>query len=183
MNTTAAALQARVTVATIRTWCRVGAVAAVKTAGRWIIDTASLAHRIAISAWKRPARKETPPVIDLNVSYTADLAPGASEPKTITPQVKDRTARDGKRRITISGLAPLFADRFNAIESYGDRMACLNAFESARIVICDWDDTDWAGDPQARENGRLRTTYRGEVPGISIDDVLDLAAQLRTQLA
>ncbi|WP_329114407.1 hypothetical protein [Streptomyces sp. NBC_01353] len=50
MNTTAAAIQAKVTVATIRTWCRVGAVAAAKAAGRWVIDAASLAHRIAIGA-------------------------------------------------------------------------------------------------------------------------------------
>jgi hypothetical protein len=57
MNTTAAATEANVTVATIRTWCRIGAVAAVKQAGRWIIDTASLAARIAIGKMKRPARK------------------------------------------------------------------------------------------------------------------------------
>ncbi|MFD3336129.1 hypothetical protein ACFWV1_26300 [Streptomyces sp. NPDC058700] len=60
MNTTAAATEARVTVATIRTWCRIGAVAATKTAGRWIIDTASLARRLAIGAMKRPARKPAP---------------------------------------------------------------------------------------------------------------------------
>ncbi|PBC72310.1 MULTISPECIES: hypothetical protein [unclassified Streptomyces] len=57
MNTTAAALEAHVTVATIRTWCRKGVVAATKQAGRWIIDTASLAHRITIGALKRPAKK------------------------------------------------------------------------------------------------------------------------------
>lgn len=57
MNTAAAALEAHVTVDTVRTWCRLGAVAAVKQAGRWIIDTASLARRIAIGAMKRPARK------------------------------------------------------------------------------------------------------------------------------
>ncbi|MGV2914669.1 hypothetical protein [Streptomyces alfalfae] len=56
MNTTLAASQAHVTVATIRTWCRIGAVAAVKQAGRWIIDTSSLAARIAIGKMKRPAR-------------------------------------------------------------------------------------------------------------------------------
>jgi hypothetical protein len=55
MNTTAASAEAGVTVATIRTWCRIGAVAAVKQAGRWIIDTASLAARIAIGKMKRPA--------------------------------------------------------------------------------------------------------------------------------
>lgn len=57
MNTTTAAAEARVTVATIRTWCRTGVVTAVKTAGRWVIDSASLAARIAIGAMKRAARK------------------------------------------------------------------------------------------------------------------------------
>ncbi|MGW9371218.1 hypothetical protein ACWGVR_14545 [Streptomyces xanthophaeus] len=56
MNTTTAATEARVTVATIRTWCRIGAVAATKNSGKWVIDTASLARRIAIGA-RRLARK------------------------------------------------------------------------------------------------------------------------------
>lgn len=50
MNTTAAAAQANVTVATIRTWCRRGVVAATKQAGRWVIDAASLVRRIEIGA-------------------------------------------------------------------------------------------------------------------------------------
>ncbi|GAA4823973.1 hypothetical protein [Streptomyces ziwulingensis] len=57
MNTTAAATEAHVTVATIRTWCRRGVVTAVKQAGRWIIDTTSLAARITIGKMKRPAKK------------------------------------------------------------------------------------------------------------------------------
>ncbi|WP_030574140.1 hypothetical protein [Streptomyces aureocirculatus] len=57
MNTTAAAIRARDTVATVRTWCGIGAVAAVKRAGRWIIDTASLAARIAIGRMR--TRKAT----------------------------------------------------------------------------------------------------------------------------
>ncbi|WP_107055767.1 helix-turn-helix domain-containing protein [Streptomyces sp. NRRL F-5135] len=56
MNTTAAAREAHVSVATVRGWCRRGVIAATKTAGRWIIDAASLAARIAIGAMKRPAR-------------------------------------------------------------------------------------------------------------------------------
>ena len=56
MNTTAAAAEAQVAVTTIRTWCRAGVIAATKRAGRWIIDTASLAARIAIGKMKRPAR-------------------------------------------------------------------------------------------------------------------------------
>jgi hypothetical protein len=46
MNTTTAAAEAKVTVATIRTWARRGVIAA-----------ASLAARIAIGQMKRPARK------------------------------------------------------------------------------------------------------------------------------
>ncbi|GHG33228.1 hypothetical protein GCM10018777_56700 [Streptomyces albogriseolus] len=57
MNTTLAATEAGVSIDTVRTWCRIGAVAAVKQAGRWIIDAASLAARIAIGKMKRPAKK------------------------------------------------------------------------------------------------------------------------------
>ncbi|MEU3656455.1 hypothetical protein AB0E67_27340 [Streptomyces sp. NPDC032161] len=57
MNTTAAAVTAKVTVATIRDWARRGIVAATKVAGRWVIDAASLARRIAIGAMKKPAKK------------------------------------------------------------------------------------------------------------------------------
>lgn len=55
ITTAQAAEQANVTVATIRYWCRYGAITAVKAAGRWAIDTASLTHRITLSA--RRARK------------------------------------------------------------------------------------------------------------------------------
>lgn len=53
MNTATAASHAGVTTATITKWCRIGAVAAIKQAGRWIIDTASLANRIAIGTYRR----------------------------------------------------------------------------------------------------------------------------------
>ncbi|MGW4505671.1 hypothetical protein ACWENO_13630 [Streptomyces sp. NPDC004436] len=56
MNTTTAATEAHVTVATIRTWARRGVIAATKTAGRWVIDATSLARRIAIGA-RRTAGK------------------------------------------------------------------------------------------------------------------------------
>ncbi|MFF9309869.1 hypothetical protein ACF1BS_03070 [Streptomyces sp. NPDC014748] len=52
MNTTAAALEAHVAPATVRSWCRRGVVAATKQAGRWIIDQASLTHRITIGAMR-----------------------------------------------------------------------------------------------------------------------------------
>lgn len=60
MNTTTAATQANVTVATIRTWCRNGVITATKQAGRWTIDTASLARRIEIGArMNRPTTRYT----------------------------------------------------------------------------------------------------------------------------
>ncbi|MEU3613553.1 hypothetical protein ABZ725_14715 [Streptomyces sp. NPDC006872] len=180
MNTTAAALQANVTADTIRTWCRRGAVAALKQAGRWIIDTASLAHRIAIG--QRRTRKAATVSIDLTATYTFTHA-GDTAPTTVTPTVKTRTRPTGETITTISNLAPLFADRFDAIPDNGDRVAALTVFRSAHIVISDQHDADWDDDPQTRDGGQLRTTYRGGVPRITVADVLDLAAQLRAQLA
>jgi hypothetical protein len=179
MNTTTAAAEANVTVATIRTWCRVGAVAAIKRAGRWFINAVSLAHRIAIGAMR--ARKQTAVTIDLNATYTANL-PGEGL-ATITPVVKRRSTPHAGNIIKVSGLAPIFADRFDAITDEGDRMHALTVFQRATIVISDQHDADWDSDPQAREGGQIRTTYQGGIPGITVDDVLDLAAQLRTQLA
>lgn len=57
MDTTTAAHTAGVTRDTIRTWCRTGAVAATKTAGRWVINPASLARRISLNI--RRTKKET----------------------------------------------------------------------------------------------------------------------------
>lgn len=46
MDSTTAASTVGVAVATIRSWCHRNVIAAVKVAGRWIVDTASLAYRI-----------------------------------------------------------------------------------------------------------------------------------------
>lgn len=56
MDTATAAQQAGVTVDTIRHWCRIGAVAARKTAGRWIIQAESLAYRISLGVRRRPRK-------------------------------------------------------------------------------------------------------------------------------
>lgn len=56
MDTKTAATEANVTVATIRTWCARGIITATKQAGRWTINAASLAHRIAIGALKTARR-------------------------------------------------------------------------------------------------------------------------------
>ncbi|MBI0293321.1 helix-turn-helix domain-containing protein [Streptomyces sp. PRKS01-29] len=82
MNTTTAAAQAGVTIPTIRTWCRRGVIAAIKTAGRWIVDAASLAHRIAIGAM-RTIRQE----VAINTPNHAALAAEARELATrLTPK-------------------------------------------------------------------------------------------------
>lgn len=181
ITATAAATQAHVTVATIRTWCRRGVVAAVKAAGRWVIDTASLAHRIAIGAMR--VRKQATPVLDLNATYTITLIADQG-PVTITPNVKHRTVRrTGQDITTITGIVPLLADRINTITDPGDRAHAVTVLQSASIVISDTYDTAWDREAGARDGGQLRTTYRGGAAGITVDDVLDLGEQLRAQLS
>jgi hypothetical protein len=88
MNTTAAAEQAGVAVATIRTWCRRGAVAAVKQAGRWIINAASLARRIQIGA-----RRMTDKPAELNETLRNSIARARYE---YTPRRADKPALAGR---------------------------------------------------------------------------------------
>jgi hypothetical protein len=176
MNTTTAALQANVTVATIRTWCRNGVIAATKTAGRWVVNAASLAHRIAIAAMR--TRKATR-MIDLTATYTYTPA-GFPEPLTVTPTVKRRTSADGERLTIIRGLAPLLADRIDAIADPGDRGHALTVLANASIVICDQARPGLA-DAHVREDGRLATTYAG-TRSLPVEAVLDLAEQLRAAL-
>lgn len=181
MNTTAAALQAHVTVATIRTWARRGVIAATKTAGRWIIDTASLARRITIG--NRRSRKQAT-MLDLAASITLPAANQYEGPQTYTPTIKERTnRRTNAHMTTVTNWFPLVADKLNSITDEGARIHAMNILATTSIVICDTPDADWAGDPQAREDGQLRTSYTGNVPQVTIADALDLAAQIRTQLA
>ncbi|MER5277758.1 helix-turn-helix domain-containing protein [Streptomyces sp. NPDC002809] len=165
MNTTTAANTAKVTVATIRDWARRGIIAATKVAGRWVIDTNSLTHRINIGAMRT---RKTAPVINLGATYSYTPV-GNDTPRAITPVVKRRMNGRGINIISVSNLTALFADRFDAITDEGDRLHALTVFAGATIAI-------W-------ENGELRTTYRGGAAGITVDDVLGLAAKLRTQLA
>lgn len=171
MDTATAAQTAGVTVDTIRTWCRRNVIGAVKTAGRWVIDAASLAYRIAFT------KKDT--MINLDVSYTWTEADGYE--RTVTPKVSDRTGRKG-RVVSVKGLAPLLADRINAITDPGDRGHTLTVLSGAIIALRP-DATDFAGGVQVftRRDGRVSTTYTG-TPDLPVDVVLDLAEQLHTQL-
>lgn len=77
MNTTAAAVQAGVTTDTIRTWCRRNVIAATKRAGRWVIDTASLAYRISLG--QKAPMSETEHRVDTNTTIRVrpGIFPGA----------------------------------------------------------------------------------------------------------
>ncbi|WNI19234.1 helix-turn-helix domain-containing protein [Actinacidiphila sp. ITFR-21] len=99
MNTTAAALQAGVTTATIRTWCRRGVIAATKTAGRWVIDAASLAHRITIGALK--TRKAT--VSELPFVLTNEIRTPGPLLGVIGPADALRAAFESDTPITLGG--------------------------------------------------------------------------------
>lgn len=57
-STSAAAEIADVTIDTIRTWCRMGAVRATKVARRWIIDADSLAHRVSLGIRRTNKRSQ-----------------------------------------------------------------------------------------------------------------------------
>lgn len=176
MNTTAAALQANVTVATIRTWARRGVIAATKTAGRWIIDTASLARRITIGN-RRPRKQVN--VLDLNATYAITEGPHAGT--TITPKV--RTRQRGDENITvIRGLAPLLAERIDAITDLGDRLHTLTVLMNASIALSDTEGDFGSNGVSFRDNGRISTSYAG-TRDLPVEIVLDLAEQLRTQLA
>lgn len=64
MDTTTAAAKAGVTVSTIRAWCRVGAVAATKIGGRWVIKERSLDRRIALGVRKPKPVDRTAEFVD-----------------------------------------------------------------------------------------------------------------------
>lgn len=163
MNTTTAALEAQVTVATIRTWCRAGVVAAVKQAGRWIISAASLARRIAIGAMR--VRKQAN-VLDLTA---------------VT--IRTRKRPTGETLTRVSGYSALLTAKLDTIPDAGDRAHAHEVLDRTDIILSDTPDPGWDEESYARHAGLSRTTYRGGLPTITIADVLDLADAIRAQLA
>ncbi|MEU3978365.1 hypothetical protein [Streptomyces bacillaris] len=119
--------------------------------------------------------------MDLTASYTYNT-PGFTDPsETVTTKVRTRE-QDGMTLTSVVGLAPLLVDRIEAITDEGDRLDTLLELGCSRIVISDTDRTDFNGLSGSRDNGRLVTTYRG-TPDLPKDVVLDLAEQIRDQLA
>lgn len=180
-TTIAAATQAGVTVETIRTWCRRNVIAAAKVAGRWVIDTASLAHRIAIGAIR--TRKQATLMHDLTASYTytENLGFGRDpETHTLTPKIRT-TVRDGATITTIRNIHSLLADRIDAIADLGNRLHTIQVLKCS-IVISDQGGEFANLNIHTRDGGKVRTAYAG-TRDIPVDMVLDLAEQLRDQLA
>jgi excisionase family DNA binding protein len=108
ITTTEAAAQAGVTVATIRTWCRIGAVAAAKTGRRWVIEAASLARRIALTA--KPKK----------VVYSIE---------TMTAIGGSEWIRGDKHRVYINGWTNLIGLEVNHYKSGNIASAFLNGEE------------------------------------------------------
>lgn len=102
MDTTAAATQAGVTIDTIRHWCRLGAIAATKAAGRWTISAASLARRIRLSI-RRTARSTMTqpwPTDHPNIDLLTEAVDSGVTPQAIADLIGPRTLASGIRPLS-----------------------------------------------------------------------------------
>ncbi|MUN41385.1 hypothetical protein [Actinomadura litoris] len=118
-------------------------------------------------------------MIDLDTSYTWTEADGHQT--TVTPKVTDRTGAKG-RVVSVRGLAPLLADRIDAITDPGERGHTLTVLSGAVIALRAEPKEFPGGVPtHTRMDGKVATTYVG-TPALPADVVLDLAEQLHTQL-
>lgn len=84
MDAATAASKSRVTVDTIRTWCRRGVITATKTAGRWDIDQNSLrAHRRRLIAIRNARRARTAATIQARITTHLALPQLTGTPKQV----------------------------------------------------------------------------------------------------
>lgn len=97
--------------------------------------------------------------------------------------VKTRTRPTGETITRVTDMSNLLAAKLDQIPDAGDRAHAATVLDRACIVISDTPDSGWNAEPGARNDGLVRTTYRGEIRQITVDDVLDLAEQIRTQLS
>lgn len=84
MDATTAARKTKVTVATIRDWCRTGVITATKTAGRWDIDSQSLrAHRRRIRAIRTARQNRAAARVHAGIAAQLTLPTLTGTPKQI----------------------------------------------------------------------------------------------------
>jgi hypothetical protein len=164
MNTAAAATKAGVTTATIRTWCRRGAVAAVKTAGAWNIDETSLDHRIALGK-----SRSVKPVV-----YSTD---------TMTAIGGNRWQAGDKDRVYINNwaeFAGLETSHYNTgnISSAAYQGSGISNSQASKISACI--DKVWFD----AADGQLHAHYGYTDPRMGREQVWsDVVAGIRTAIA
>ncbi|MFC8723785.1 hypothetical protein [Streptomyces bacillaris] len=117
--------------------------------------------------------------MNLKATYTYPTPGFPDAEETVTTRVRTRE-QDGMTITSVRGLAPLLADRIEAITDEGDRLHTLMQLSGARITISDT-ERDLGTLVASRDGGRLATTYGG-TSDLPTDVVLDLAEQIRTQL-
>lgn len=134
ITTAQAATLANVTVATVRAWCRIGAVSAVKVSGKWEIDRASLTARIDIALDIETAR------ITRNakaIAALADLTPyrGADEKKTA--QAKKRAAEKVLLLLEDGAIIPTSrVGLYSAVSSDGQGRYLVDTHTDTRSCEC-----------------------------------------------
>ena len=97
--------------------------------------------------------------LNLSATYVVTY-PGDTEPTTITPTVRIKTRADGVTLTIIKNLAPLLADRIDAIADERDRLHTLTVLSGAIIFISDtpddeMDDGAHSGSYYRDSNGEL----------------------------
>lgn len=117
--------------------------------------------------------------IRIDGSYTWTEADG--HVTTVTTKVRDRIRPEG-RVVSVSGLAPLLADRIDAIADPGDRGHTLTVLAGAVIALTKHPREFTTGMViHNRSGGRVSTTYEGTAD-LPVSVVLDLGEQLHKQV-
>ncbi|MEI5032447.1 hypothetical protein RB201_04405 [Streptomyces sp. S1A(2023)] len=167
-NATTAATKSKVTVATIRTWCRTGVIAAVKTSGRWDIDTQSLrVHRRRLIVLRNAREARTAARVHASIAAQLTLPTLTGTPKQIAwaNEIRDRAITAALTLVThdfeselpggplvyklATGYTALDHDPLNAFQTLGeaayiehtteaDYLAAFNQVLAARTHASAW---------------------------------------------
>ncbi|MFJ6487067.1 hypothetical protein [Streptomyces californicus] len=168
MDATTAATKSKVTVATIRAWCRTGVITAVKMAGRWNIDPQSLrAHRRRLLALRNAREARAAARVHTSIATQLALPALTGTPKQIAwaNDIRDRAITAALTLVThdfeselpggpltyelATGYTALDHDPLNAYKVLGkaaytehttqaDYVAAFNQVLSARTHASNW---------------------------------------------
>lgn len=146
MDTYTAAQQARVSRGTVRRWCRVGRVQAVKVGGRWVIEPASLPVGSGGQAMVRPVT-----VVSERRSWRGELVRTAHHYVEVTGRVVERVLT-GQVYVGCGRLPVLVVDaggvRVRVVDAkggvYAETMRPVAVGDRVRILAtADTPDTDY----------------------------------------